>query len=161
MTTYFDSQSQVLLFICMYSLRADATMQDVLKRCDCHIRSIIHFGCIKFVMFSGVHGCGAEGINCQNERGLQKVSFKMYHLFFLKFSHLPCELRYGIYIYISLLMVPEFIILFASDVCYTLLVLFFSPLKLSGNKSKCHYQCSKNGVGIIILSFKKSTYLLL
>jgi hypothetical protein len=37
----------------------------------------------------------------------------------------------------------------------------FSFLKLSGNKSKCHYYCSKNGVGIIILSFKKSTYLLL
>lgn len=63
-------------------------------------------------------------------------------------------------VYLSLLMVPECIILFTSDVCYILLFLF-SPLKLSGNKSKCHYWCSKNGVGIIILSFKKSTYLLL
>jgi hypothetical protein len=81
----------------------------------------------------------------------------MYHLFFLKFSHLLCEIRYDIFKPFNGARIHNFICV--RCVLYSLVS--FSSLKLSGNNSKCHYYCSKNGVGIIILSFKKSTYLLL
>jgi hypothetical protein len=80
-------------------------------------------------MFSGVHGCGAAGINYWPEKALQKVCFIMYGPFFLKFSHLPCEMCYDIFKHYNGARIHNFIC-----VRFYILLFLFSSLPCPGTK---------------------------